>query len=168
MTRAELQKESIRIIRESIEKMSQKFGVDIPMPSVEFNLKGTVAGRATYVPSSIRLNMLLLEQNGDKFLKRTPAHEAAHIVVRKVFGRRKPHGPEWKRVMRLLGVESTRCHDYDTDNCGKRKTRKFLYSCGCSNHYLGTAKHKRALSGLKYRCLRCHEVVAFMGKSKIA
>ena len=99
-------------------------------------------------------NQRLLVENTEKFLARTVPHEVAHWVVRKVFsGRRKPHGSEWKSVMYVLGVEATRCHNYNTANASKSDT--YTYHCRCQEHQVGLTRHRRAKAGENYFCKTC-------------
>jgi SprT protein len=56
-------------------------------------------------------------------VNQTVPHEMAHLIAYAVFGTRiKPHGHEWKYVMRVLGKEPNRCHRLDTTSV--RKVRK--------------------------------------------
>jgi len=163
-----LQNQAIDKIHEALDKAEKHYNITLPRPSISFDLKGKTAGRA---------NMPLMEQNGDAFMNRTPVHEAAHLIVRKLHGQRrvnrrrvvKPHGPEWKSVMRVLGLEPSRCHKYDTTNCGGRRTRrkgkKYSYKCDCMDYSLGATRHRRNLSvgGHAYRCRKCKTVLVFQG-----
>lgn len=61
----------------------------------------------------IKLSLPLLETERENFVKRTPGHEAAHIIAWIVFGAR-GHGWQWRMVARELGIADTRCHRYKT------------------------------------------------------
>lgn len=82
------------------------------MPTCSFDLDGYVAARAVYPAHHIQFNPLLLALYPDAFIKHVPGHEVAHIVTVIKFapgiGARpaglKAHGPQWKMVMRKLGV----------------------------------------------------------------
>jgi predicted SprT family Zn-dependent metalloprotease len=68
----------------------------------------------------IRLSAKLLASEGDAFVKRTPGHEAAHIISIELFGTEgRGHGARWKEVMKVIGIEAKRCHSYTVP---KRKT----------------------------------------------
>ncbi len=56
--------------------------------------------------------MLLLE-NIDTFIAEVVPHELAHLLVWKHFGRKAPHGKEWKWMMEsVLGVPARRTHQF--------------------------------------------------------
>lgn len=84
---------------------------DIPAPTVKINNRlKTTAGRAWYDLHMIDLSRELLEEHPDHFVKDTIPHEVAHLVagiVYEDFG----HGQGWKKVLRLMGWTTTRCHN---------------------------------------------------------
>jgi SprT protein len=91
-----------------------KLGLVSPFPTIRWDLRGLCAGRAYYRENLIRLNPVLLQDNVEQFIERTPMHEAAHLLAfRKHGGNIDPHGAEWRRVMWALGRPATRCHNYD-------------------------------------------------------
>jgi len=167
----ELQKEAIEQTKNWIDLANEKYGTNIPYPTVNFNLKGRVAGKAFLNRNEIRYNAVLLEENGETFLKRTVPHEVAHIIVYKrfmsrsfnLFGQRpKAHGDEWKRIMRDFRVDYSRCHTYDTSNSRQYKkglSREFEYKCNCTTFKLTITRHKRALKGAQYQCKKCKSVL---------
>ena len=70
----------------------------------------------------------------------TLLHETAHAIVheryglRGAFGKIKPHGPEWKAVMRDLGLEPKRCGTSKILDGAKKATRRsapanHIYTC---------------------------------------
>ena len=70
--------------------------------------------------TEIRLSAKLLAANGARFIKETPGHEAAHIIVNEIFGGNgKPHGMEWRQVMRIIGINPDVTHDYATPKATK-------------------------------------------------
>jgi SprT protein len=170
-----LRHKAILKIHDAIEHCKRRYGFEMPYPDIKFDLKGRTAGIASSAKNSIRLNMSMLSQNGEKFLERTPVHEAAHLIVRKLHGCRKtakgrrvvkPHGPEWEAVMRELGLEPSRCHTYATNACGVRKRskgKKYSYKCQCRSFDLGAIRHKRSLKGAAYRCKTCKKPLVYQG-----
>lgn len=159
------------------------YGLSIPHIPVTFNLRGTTAGQAWTGGkngASIRYQPELMEQNEKDFFEDTIPHEVAHIVVHYLYpnskvrrgtynyrtGRTtyrrvvKPHGNEWKRVMRDFGVKPERCHTYDTGNVGQRKLAKaYTYKCACQTFQLTQIRHRRILQGKKYSCQKCRTVL---------
>ena len=131
------------------------YNAKFPFPTVEFNLGGRRAGVAYYHHNLIRLNNVLLIQNGQAFIDDTPGHEAAHLISRQVYGMLiSSHGAEWKKVMEVIGQPATRCHDFEvkTDH---------VYSCKCDKKiYLTTYKHNAIQSGKRnYYCKYCKQYI---------
>ncbi len=131
------------------------YNAKFPFPTVEFNLGGRRAGVAYYHHNLIRLNNVLLIQNGQAFIDDTPGHEAAHLISRQVYGMFiSSHGAEWKKVMQVIGQSATRCHDFEvkTDH---------VYSCKCDKKiYLTTYKHNAIQSGKRnYYCKYCKQYI---------
>lgn len=80
---------------------------DLPSKThIVFSRRLTAAlGRCTPQSGSIRLNPGLLEAPTET-LREVVCHEAAHVAAWLLHGRRaRPHGPEWKDLMRLAGYE---------------------------------------------------------------
>lgn len=145
--------------RQEVERAYQicenHFGYSLKRPEIRFDLRGYRAGVAYLNRNLIRLNQALLQENADDFIKDTPAHEAAHLINRALYGMFvKPHGVEWAKIMCIIGKSANRCHDYEvkTDH---------VYSCKCNKkHYLSTTKHNRVLSGRSFfRCLDCNTYI---------
>jgi SprT protein len=138
---------------------ARHFGLKIPAPIVRFDLRGRAAGQARTVEgngSLVRYNPELLIRNPEDFLASTVPHETAHLVAFHLFGPRiKPHGHEWQSIMRLLGAEPRRCHDYDTDGLQTRRLTRYMYKCGCGSHQLTSIRHNRILDGRVYLCRQC-------------
>ncbi len=92
----------------------RKMGIVVELPRIKWDLRGTTAGRAYYHENLIRLNPVLLQENTERFVVRTPAHEAAHLIAFRLHGANiAPHGGEWQRVCWAIGIPATRCHSYD-------------------------------------------------------
>lgn len=135
---------------------SKTFG----MPEINIKEMGKVAGNAngfTTENGIINLCRTLLADNEEEFIKDTIPHEFAHIVVHKVYGRRaKPHGKEWKNVMRHFGCEPKTYHNMDVDKAllmngqkTRAQTRPFVYICPtCDKEYNMTPQmHKKIRLG---------------------
>lgn len=126
-------------------------------PRVSFTKRGRSAGSCNYVKNLIKLNPVLLEENGQVFVDRTPVHEAAHAITKKLYPHAKAHGHEWQSVMRKLGADTKRCHDFDTTNVTRGD--KFPYKCQCKKWMLSSIRHLRASRAIGltggYRCPHC-------------
>ena len=163
----ELQKMAIEQTKFWIDLANEMYGLNIPHVPVSFNLRGHTAGKAMCRRGivrdfEIRYNAVLLEENGENFLNRTVPHEVAHLVVYAQYpSRTKPHGYEWKRVMRDFGITPKRCHSYDTSNATVRRRgrldREYPYKCGCRTHMLTVIRHRRILKGAGYTCKVCRQ-----------
>lgn len=128
-------------------------------PDIRFDLRGRSAGQFRLDAqgrASIRYNPLLLSRYGEEFLRRTVPHEVAHYLAYRLHGRQiRPHGREWQALMRALGADPSRCHDYDVSDLCARRLRYFTYHCGCSEHRLSSIRHHKVSAGARYRCRRC-------------
>lgn len=129
---------------------------------LEFALMG--AGAGTYDPqrSLIKYNLEIATRQIDEFCARTVPHEVAHHVVNKLWGTQqngvRPHGKQWRSVMRSLGVKNiSRCHSFDVEGIAIKRQRRFSYYCCCGDHALSTTIHNRIRSGREYRCTRCEQ-----------
>ncbi len=85
-------------------------------------------------------------------MKRTPGHEAAHIIAWVVFGDR-GHGWRWKMVARELGIADTRCHTYKVPPTVRRK--RYPVYCGCDQNSATKVIVTRMKNGIRYRCRKC-------------
>lgn len=135
----------------------EKFKRNFDLPIIEFKDMGRIAGKAIYKENKIIFSPTLFAENVIQFLGRTVPHEIAHLITHFIHpNARQHHGPEWRSVMQILGVQDIkRCHSYDTSSVGQNRI-KYLYSCQCQKRFeFGSAKHKRFQKGIKYWCLTC-------------
>lgn len=159
-------------VQETLEKAKQIFGREFPMPKIHFDLQGRTAGSARASENLIRINPILLRENGDTFIARTVPHEVAHLITRQVYGMGrnvKPHGPEWRSVMVRLGLPPTRCHSYDVTNSAIRTRARHSVFCACMEHKVTEKVVRKIEMGSVYKCRKCrsqikaHEPVMRMG-----
>ena len=86
----------------------------------------TTAGRAFFREFEIRLSSIVLKTHDQ--VNDTVLHEYAHLVVFENHGlRAKPHGPEWRSVMKMLGLEPRVTHSYPVER--QSREHKFFYKC---------------------------------------
>lgn len=144
-----------------LKQAEDAFGIAVPAVAVRFDLRGGAAGQVIFSRGgriAIRYNRMLLQENGEEFLRRTVPHEAAHVVVRLLHGPRcRPHGREWQRVMAHFGAEATRCHSFDTRRAATRRLRRYAYRCGCREFALTSIRHGRVQRGQVYLCRYCRQ-----------
>lgn len=100
-----------------------KLGIVMDIPRIRWDLRGTTAGKADIRHGIILLNPVLMQDNTERFIDRTPAHEAAHFIAFRTNPADRPHGNTWQKVMWALGKPATRCHSYDTSTVTGRKPK---------------------------------------------
>jgi SprT protein len=129
---------------------------------VSFALRGQTAGDACGHTGRIRYNEDLLVRYGDRFLEEIVPHEVAHVVVARAFrGRCRPHGEEWREVMRTFGAPARSCHAFET--VPARRMKRIPYRCLCPDPHLLTLRaHRRIRRGhAEYRCRLCANVLVW-------
>ena len=118
------------------------------IPTEYSNRMTKTAGKFRYLGDKsilIRLSNVILDANPVDFVKRTVGHEIAHHIAHEVHGCNiKPHGREWKEVMRVFGQEASRCHEYKTVQ------NKVRYVVDGKDYFLGKIQHGRCQRGQVY------------------
>jgi SprT protein len=154
-----LQQQALTRTRELLEEAAHWLGVTIPPVEIRFDQRGRAAGQARFglrTPWVIRYNPILLAENPREFIAETVPHEVAHVAAFARYSDHiRPHGREWQAIMRHLGAEPRRCHDYDVTATSHRKVRRFDYHCDCRDHQLTSIRHNRVLAGQTYICRSC-------------
>ena len=101
-------------VAECIATVERKYNVTFRKPVISYNVRGTTAGKAFYTRWIVDFNPVLLAENVEEFLEDTVPHEVAHLATELIyphahrggFGtKRRPHGSEWKSIMRSLGAD---------------------------------------------------------------
>jgi SprT protein len=93
----------------------------------------TTAGRALFREFEIRLSRQVLQT--PEQIRDTVLHEYAHLVVFEKFGvKAKPHGTEWRAVMRQLGLAPTVTHDYPVEK--RKMATRHIYRCEVCGYIL--------------------------------
>jgi len=148
--------ETLRCISRANELLDTNFD---PIP-VCFDLKGRSAGmyRVASGAREIRYNPYLFAKYYNENVTTTVPHEVAHYLTDAVYGYRnvRPHGREWRNVMRLLGAnDAVRCN-FDLDGIPVRRYRMIRYVCRCQSHELTSVRHNRVKhKGARYFCRAC-------------
>lgn len=163
MNLPELKMQVQRQLKRNLAQAQAHFQQSFPMPQVNYAVKGKKAGVAYLQENEIRLNPVLLAENGVAFIAQVVPHELAHLLVYQLFGRVQPHGKEWKFVMEsVLGVPAETYHCFDTASVEKQ----FLYECACQTHALSIRRHNAILRGQRtYLCKHCKQPLTFLVKS---
>ncbi len=161
----ELKTKVLDTIKELNKIVGREFGSDIiPMCKVTYPLRnGRALGKASRTKMEIKLNPLLLEEFGETYIKEVVVHEYAHLVIHKLypFGinvkRNKkvmPHGQEFKKVCRLLGIEGKATTKAFSDS-KILKNNKLIVKCKCSEHYVSKRVYNNISKGIGYICKKC-------------
>ncbi|MBB3142952.1 SprT family zinc-dependent metalloprotease [Halomonas organivorans] len=139
----------------------------LPRPRVWLDLRGRSAGQAHFGRGGLRFNPVLLEENRHAFLVEVVPHEMAHWLVHHLEDghRARPHGHEWRTVMRrLFGLAPRVTHRFDTARSSPAPHR---YRCGCREHALSARRHALVRSGRAYRCRHCAQTLVYCGLRKL-
>jgi SprT protein len=119
---------------------------------VEWNARlFSAAGRADSRRKLVSLNPRLREHDAAE-IDRTLRHELAHLLAQFRAGRRRvaPHGAEWRKACRDLGIgDESRTHALPFPI--QRRSRRFLYECPrCGKEFPRVRRIRRAVA-----CLAC-------------
>ena len=119
---------------------------------VEWNARlFSAAGRADSRRNLVSLNPRLREHDAAE-IERTLRHELAHLLAQSRAGRRRisPHGAEWRKACRDLGIaDEARCHTLPFPV--RQRARPYLYRCSrCGKDFPRVRRIKRAVA-----CLEC-------------
>jgi len=152
-------------IRQASELFGRKFA-EIP---VLFDLRGRAAGmyRVRNGERVIRYNPFIFTRYFEDNLEQTVPHEVAHYIADLVYGFHniRPHGPEWKDIMRFFGADTRATSQYDVEGLPGRKFRHFHYRCRCQLHSLTSRRHNRVeRNQARYFCRQCGGRLKYVGQ----
>jgi len=163
----EQQQEQVRRATEAcLQQVGQKLQFAPEPIAVTFDLTGSAAGmyRVRRGERVIRYNPYIFAKYFENNLAVTVPHEVAHYMTDCLFGFRniRPHGEEWKAVMRSLGADPRVTACYDLTGVPVRRQRRFSYRCECSTHRLSACRHNKIQRGQSsYLCRRCGSAIIF-------
>lgn len=176
---AEQQTEVIHLSHDYMAQAADFYQLSCEPIPIRFDLKGQAAGvyqvvsargsaqgRAGWFAKSasaeqrmIRYNPYIFERYYSDNLDVTVPHEVAHYVVDLIHGLKnvRPHGPEWRAVMAVFGVENVRATAaYDLTGLPLKRQRRHPYRCDCRDFELTTRRHNLLLKGsARYCCRAC-------------
>lgn len=143
-------------------KAARHFGCSDQPGTVSFRLRGRAAGqwRLRRGIESLHFNPALFAADPGRHIPDTVAHEVAHSVAYRCHGSGlRPHGPEWRAVMEVMGFEPQVTHRSTAETL-VRALNHHLYRCACRSHALGPRQHRQARNGKRrYRCRVCGEML---------
>lgn len=160
MTKADLQKAAEVRVEQAWQRCLE-VNASLPRPRVWFDLRGASAGQAHLGRGGLRLNPILMDENRRAFFDEVIPHEMAHWLVFHLENgaRLKPHGREWKTVMRdLFGLVPSVTHRFDVQ---RSQAAPYRYQCGCQIHRFTTRRHALVVNGRRYRCRHCAKTLVY-------
>ncbi len=150
--------------RRYIQQAGEIYGKKFQPIDVRFDLCGRNAGmyRVQGRQRWIRYNPYIFSRYFDDNLNTTVPHEVAHYITDCLYGLRKirPHGIEWKSVMRQFGIKPEVTGNYNLEGIPQRKQQRFTYQCDCSQHQISTVRHNRIVKNQAiYYCRHCKQAI---------
>lgn len=144
-------------VEESVQILNIILRRNYPVPQIHYFSKGTRGGFYRHSDKTVHYNAVLAVMNEGDFLKTIVPHEVAHYIQFMEYGPRvQPHGGEWKRMMRLLGCEPTRCHSYDVTTVRQRNIKRYAIACQCKTYQVTSNLIKRRnLLSPSVKCRKC-------------
>lgn len=124
----------------------------IPRVRIVYNPRlTTTLGRANLDDPRVELNPRLLAEHPAELIP-TLAHELAHLVVHQRHGKStKPHGAEFRLLLRRLGLPDEARHHLPVRHLRRKRTRyMYLHRCSvCGQSFLARSVRRN------YYCLAC-------------
>lgn len=145
------------------------FNQSFPYQNIRYDLRGKAAGQLVMsrrafrrTKPEFRFNKAMLERYGQEFIDQVVPHECAHLVAFSVYGTQiKPHGREWKSVMReVYGLEPAVTHQFEVQSA--RDIKRYSYACACEGkeHALSSIRHNKVVKGTaNYLCKSCQQLL---------
>lgn len=111
-------------------------------------------------PIEIKFNGQLITDEHINEMKDTAIHEIAHAVVLLRYGKQvRPHGKEWKGVMKCLGGRPLAgCSNVAVTKALIGVT-PYIVKCDCGEQYVKKNIHNKLMNGTKFSCKICHKRV---------
>jgi SprT protein len=127
---------------------------------VRFALTGRAAGMCRVVRGQriIHYNPYLFAKYYDENLTTTVPHEVAQYLTDAVYryAHVKPHGHEWRTVMRMLGADASVSCEFNLEGIPLRRYRRIRCTCRCRFYELTIIRHNRIQEkGARYYCRGC-------------
>ncbi|MEZ0138557.1 MAG: SprT-like domain-containing protein [Candidatus Reddybacter sp.] len=151
----------------------REYGRKFAAIPVLFDLRGRCSGmyRVKGKERVMRFNPHIFAKYFSDNLATTVPHEVAHYVSDCLYGLAKirPHGDEWRNIMRVFKADASRTADYDLSGIPTRRQRYFDYRCVCQRHRLSSRRHNKLARGeVNYHCRQCGERLNFVAACQAA
>lgn len=166
----EQQRQVIAATQHYIRKAVELFRIRNKKLDIRFNLKGRSAGMYRVSQTGrglfrtarreIRYNPYIFARYFEDNLESTVPHEVAHYISDLVYGLKniKPHGGEWKQIMRAFDADASVTASYDLSEIPQRRMRYYRYYCTCREHSLSAIRHNRVrYKRFSYYCNYCKQ-----------
>jgi len=164
-----LEKVKARVVE--VQKLLSKIGYPaMEITSSVKSLKAGCAGLARPHKKEIAISSDYLREHESETMQRTVAHEVCHVYVAHYFPfAKQAHGPEFRRLMNLLRLDSSTCHSMKLQNGPVRRKNtkiRYIYVSSMTNSKvrLTAAQHKKALMGVKFTFKG--QAIKFTGQSE--
>ncbi len=149
-----------------VQKACRLFNHSFNPIEVLFDLHGQASGMfcASGEHLLIRYNPYIFAKYFDYSISNTVPHEVAHYVIYCLHGPKgvRPHGREWKDLMRKFGAAPCRTNSLDLEGIPVRRYRRHTYTCACMNHRITSRRHNRVREGkARYFCRSCKGELVF-------
>jgi len=170
MTNYEFAEKARKKVDECWAKLEKRHNKTVPVPSVDFRLRGRSAGTARL--NNISLNLNFVKSDADDMLNQTVPHEVVHAFLfaindpshvrsveaqqtaymNKVMGyrtrmpKREPHGYTFMNNLAFLGGDQKRTHSYSLEGTGITVWKYKCPRCGIVFE-LSTRKHNQIVRG---------------------
>lgn len=133
---------------------------------ISFKLKGRTAGmyRVQQRKREIRYNDYIFSKFFEDNINVTVPHEVAHYVTDILYGlnRIKPHGEEWKAVMKAFDADASVTANFDLSGIPLTTLPLYTYSCSCQEHELTSIRHKKIMKQrYRYYCNACKQLLRY-------
>jgi SprT protein len=153
---------------EELEVVSMKiFNITSFNYDVAFSLRssrrlGTFMFQPRIDKMSLKFNPAVIDVHGEEKYLSVVRHEFGHMITRMIYGSSvRPHGPEWKQVMRKLGDKNPRATTGDF-NIKIEVKSPFIVKCGCpgdkGKHRVSESMYLK-FKEIKHICKRCNEYI---------
>lgn len=120
----------------------------------------------------VKISPDYLKEYREEILHRTVPHEICHCYVHHYYPRAKQaHGPEFRRMMRLLGLDGSTYHSMKLENGPKKRVytkKRYGYKNPVSGemYWITKAKHEKVMKGLATLYAKGGVAVVFTGEVK--
>lgn len=145
-------------VKQTVDKLNEKFNFDMKYPHIYYDVTGTTGGLAKSASMTVHYNDKLLKENVEEFVATTVPHEVCHIAVYHLCHVKKRnypqngHGADWQIMMRVAGVNARKYHTYEVE---KKEPIEYRYECGCPEGVVVSQKVHKKIKDQAMMCKKC-------------